>query len=229
MPEVPGGFLTYALVLAALLIVALIIWNLRLRSEIKDLNIQVTRRNFVVDVVHQSTAPPTRPVVAEEQRPPAFPSSDAAKPIGSSPQLPADVAVPLMEASSEKVEEPPFSEAHARELFARWCDDAARPMSTSQTEIRFLQYARSEPAKEFGGRPMHILREEKQVSEFVRFSRMGGGTGLLFPTPEAHFTPVMNHLFPTLTAAAMDNPAAIASIDPVHIRRRSPIEWERDD
>ena len=237
LPDVPGGFLSYALGLAIVVIILLSFWIVRLRSEVRYIEEQY-RHAFSRATSAPSPIGASAAMFQRDLRP-AHPPSNPAKydaPILASPDAGAlresHAAYGAMEqrlAESTQPEEPPFSEGLARELFERWCQASVRPASTSRLVMGFLQYARAEPAKEFGGAAMHILRDAAQIAEFVRFSEIGSEEALVFPTPEAHFTPVMNHLFPDLTAALMDTPTAIATIAPVHMRRRSATEWERND
>jgi hypothetical protein len=93
-------------------------------------------------------------------------------------------------------------------------------------EVASLRYARAERSNDFGGPGRHLLADSAQPAEFVRFSALGSAEALVYPNPEAHFSPVINFVFAGLTRATYHNPEHLLTIDPVRMRRRDNQEWE---
>lgn len=121
--------------------------------------------------------------------------------------------------------DPGFSVQHIQRLYTDWCRARKRPTTTTAVEIGWLQYVRAKPAMEHGGPPQHILRETEQLAEFVRFSPTDATTGLAFPNPDAHFTPVVAHLFPGLTHGTY-TPEVLSTLKPAGLKRRDGLDWE---
>jgi hypothetical protein len=119
-----------------------------------------------------------------------------------------------------------FSPELVMQLYAKWCLDRVQPQSTERLEIGALTYDTSDPGSVLGGSKRHILRNSKQVAEFVRFSPADSSQGFILPNPDAHFTPNIAHVFPGLSREDLDNPASLLSRAPVPVKRRNDTQWE---
>jgi len=116
----------------------------------------------------------------------------------------------------------PFSEQDVRQLYALWCRGGGQPPATRSLDIGSLHYESSEQATA-GKR--HLLRDANQMAEFVRFSKPESESGLVFPNPDALFTPVVAYLFPGLTRTDYAQKESFAEIAPVSIKRVSSSRW----
>lgn len=170
-----------------------------------------------------------RAEVAAERHPPGT----EVEPPGSrgsaqvlAPQPPAEIFVEQPAVVAQSLAEPePFSPDVVASLFRSWCSGGARPRTNGAIEVVHTAFAATESGGMDGGK-RHVLRDADQLSEFVRFSPVGEASGLVFPNPDAHFTPVLAHVFPGLTRADYEQRSLLAELVPVTVRRRPDMQWE---
>lgn len=129
------------------------------------------------------------------------------------------------QSTSGVAEMEPLSSPSALDLYLAWCRGGPRPRSNDAIEFAYARYGRSEPPAETGGKATHIVTDAPQASEFVRFSEPGAAEAILLPTPTAHYTPVMAHVFPGLTRDVF-TPQHLETLEPSLVRRRDGGEWE---
>lgn len=119
-----------------------------------------------------------------------------------------------------------FSVELVQSIYRTWCRSSERPQSTSGVEVSPLEYVRIELSSEIGARPRHILRTASQLSEFVRFSEPGATSGLVLPDVEAHYSPVVAHLFPGLSRTEFAQTESLSALTPVQVKKRGDTsEW----
>lgn len=120
----------------------------------------------------------------------------------------------------------PFTRENVAALYERWCLESSRPSIQAGVEFVSVQHSRSDTGPEFGAPDKHILADSSRQAEFVRFSPTGGNHGLLYPNPDAHYSPALAFLFKGLTPEMFEDRAQLAQLTPVEIRRRQGNEWE---
>lgn len=121
-----------------------------------------------------------------------------------------------------------FSRELVRDLFTNWCRQGTRARSRSGVEVAWLQFVRAERQFNYGAANRPVLADAAQPSEFVRFSAAGTAHALVYPNPDAHFSPAMAYVFAELSRASFENPESLVSVEPRLMRRRSGNEWELD-
>lgn len=113
------------------------------------------------------------------------------------------------------------------QLYRRWCLDQHPPRLPEGLEASVLRLDGTERADDAAA-PVHRFRDHAKTGEFVRFSLAGAATGLALPNPQAFFNGETHRiLFPTLSAAAYNDPQQLATVHPVPIRRREDGAWVR--
>ena len=133
---------------------------------------------------------------------------------------------PLDEATPQQpVEVESAPQTNALDLYVAWCRGGSRPRTAADMEFAYVRYGRAEPPASIGGKATHVLTDAPQAAEFVRFSEPGSAEAMLLPTPTAHYTPVMAHVFPGLTRDVF-TPQYLETLEPSLVRRRDGAEWE---
>lgn len=187
----------------------------------------------------ERTAPPSPPAYSQrnyEGWPPSSESRPSDTVTEEHSTAPTPVAPNAVEMSAELHEpsvtepahppQPQFSDGLVRDLYSRWCSSGTRPHAAENVQVVPLRYLRSEAPREYGGPQQHILQDARQVAEFVRFSQVNSDVGLVLPNPEAHFTPVVNYLFPHLTRSDYETPSTLSALVPIRVQKRGAEEWE---
>jgi hypothetical protein len=209
-----------------------------LRKSVANLGTQVEAVDRLASALQQRVG--ERPESAAAAPPTVSPDLEGTANAASTPHDDPDAEVPAgtQESSGAPMDAQTTSLAGAtrerlagpkdvyRQLYAEWCANGQRPISTDTVEVAPLRYAGEEPTNEYSP-PTPLFEDHRQAGEFVRFSQPGSPEGVAFPNPQAYFNdrahPV---LFPSLTAATY-SPQHLANISPVPIRKRGDGKWQK--
>lgn len=154
-------------------------------------------------------------LVGSDDRAPAVPDGQSAEGVVAHPPAVAQGQAPPV----------PFSPQHVASLYREWCREGVRPRSNGSIEVVHTTFSATSASSPDGNK-RHVLRDADQLAEFVRFSPPGDASGLVFPNPDAHFTPVLAHVFPGLTRVDFEQRHSLAVVAPVTVRRRPDRQWE---
>jgi len=125
-------------------------------------------------------------------------------------------------------ETPVFTRNRVHTLYEKWCRTGTPPQEEIGIEIMPLRFASTVSASELQ-KPIPLFEDASQVAEFVRFSRPGDSEALVYPHPDAAFSPTVKYLFPDLqeTAYTGETRVQFVGIEPVRLNRRDGRFWQR--
>ena len=124
--------------------------------------------------------------------------------------------------------EPSFSPAAVQDLYTQWCRMGKQPAMPKTIFATALTFLRAQRANELA-EPVFLFQDHPQIGPFVRFAPGSqSDTAVALPHPDAAFNADVHHmLFPDLSAAAFENIPALATLQPVPLRRRADNTWEK--
>lgn len=225
MPSTVGMPWLAAAALAGL-VVGFLAAQWRTREKIRHLKESInvwktkaeTERRYHYELARAASPPPdpTAPVTPVEETP-----AETSPQPGPSP--PPESAPSVIERAQP---EPQFSAHTVAALYARWCTEGRKPPFPATVRATPLRFAGSTRVNEWTP-PVHSFQDHPQMGEFVRFSDANDGGSCALPHPESPFSEVVHPLlFSQLTSAEFAQPARLASLCPVPLRRRDERTWE---
>ncbi|WP_457652842.1 hypothetical protein [Rhodocaloribacter sp.] len=124
-------------------------------------------------------------------------------------------------------EAPLFTQKRVHALYEQWCRTGTPPPKEIGIEVVPLRFANTVSASEIQ-KPIPLFEDAAQVAEFVRFSRPGDSEALVYPHPDAAFSPTVNYLFPDLKETAYHgvNREQFARLQPVRLSRTDGRFWQ---
>lgn len=129
-------------------------------------------------------------------------------------------------ASEAEQEEDGYSRSKVEQLYADWCERGRRPPSGGAIEVQPMRHAGSVQEDELS-EARHRLEDASGTSEFVRFSPVDEGRGLLLPHPDARYNAnTHGEFFPDADKQLFAEPSNLTSLEPVEVRRRDDGRWE---
>ena len=124
--------------------------------------------------------------------------------------------------------EPAFTPTRVQAIYEQWCLTGTPPKKETGIEIVPLRFATTRSASEIQT-PIPLFEDAAQVAELVRFSRPGDSAALVYPHPDAAYSPTVNYLFPNLKETDYQgvNRELFARLQPVHLTRTDGRFWQQ--